>query len=69
LRRLKEGQGFYMTLNEEQRHAVVKILENKYPLAVITLFGPAGTGKTLSLVEVILQLAHHHIEKRACDAA
>lgn len=69
LRRLEEGEGFYLKLNVDQRRAVLNMVTNKRPLRVYTLFGPAGTGKTLTLVAFCLQLHLHTIEQRPCDAA
>ena len=48
-------QWFQPEINAEQKHAVVQLLAGctDFPLL---LFGPAGTGKTMTIVEGILQL-------------
>ncbi|XP_065335577.1 putative helicase mov-10-B.2 [Cloeon dipterum] len=66
---LKRGEGFMdEMLNQEQRRAVVEILEHRRPHVPYLLVGPPGTGKSATLDEVVLQLATHHKEKRTLDA-
>lgn len=76
-RTLNDGDFFNSTIaqNREQKAAVLKILNatsTPYPYIV---FGPPGTGKTVTIVEAILQLkkkTKHHIlvcapSNAACD--
>ncbi|KAJ9108959.1 hypothetical protein QFC21_000282 [Naganishia friedmannii] len=46
---------FDYNLNEQQKKAVTDISKGKHPIPYL-LFGPAGTGKTKTLVEAVLQI-------------
>ena len=57
-RMTKQTLNFYNPLiatNAEQRTAVVRILEYRVPGVPYLIFGPPGTGKTMTLVEAIKQ--------------
>ncbi|UYV64032.1 MOV10L1 [Cordylochernes scorpioides] len=45
-------------LNQRQKDAVLRILENQSHLSPYVVFGPPGTGKTLTLVETVVQITH-----------
>ncbi|XP_013385978.1 RNA helicase Mov10l1 [Lingula anatina] len=55
----KSSQHFFNTvLNCHQRAAVSRILEGQSRPSPYVLFGPPGTGKTVTMVEAILQVLH-----------
>jgi putative helicase MOV10L1 len=54
--RVKPGKWFNAALNSRQRAAVARILGAQCSPTPYVVFGPPGTGKTVTLVEAILQV-------------
>ena len=57
------------SLNSRQRAAVVRILKSQCRPSPYVLFGPPGTGKTVTLIETILQVRLHNLGAglKSCD--
>lgn len=66
--KMRDYEFFNPVLNEHQKLAVKRILSGECRPTPYVLFGPPGTGKTVTIIEAILQVTddkiitwHHHM--------
>jgi predicted ribonuclease YlaK len=69
LNELENGEGFFnKDLSEQQKCAVIMLLDGVIDCPIQSLVGGAGCGKTSVVDELLLQLNTHHEEDSAGSA-
>lgn len=65
----REKEFFNLVLNENQKLAVRRILSGDCRPLPYILFGPPGTGKTVTIIEAVLQVTRGHPADRQLSSA